>query len=161
MAATADGGLVAFLIGSDGDEIIHYDAPGNIALTINHPITDLTGDLELEPHLAVDGLGNIYALGSFHRAVFKFGADGKYINRFGSDGDGPGQFRLGTTAIAVDSQGRIYVAESRRIQVFAPDGRYIDMFEIDGVASGMAISDDDEIFIAARTAVIKFGLNKR
>jgi len=161
VVTTADGGLAAFLIGSAGDEIVRYDAQGNIVLTINHPISDLTGNLELNPHLAVDGLGNIYALGSFHRAVFKFGTDGKYINRFGSDGDGPGQFRLGAAAISVDSQGRVYVAESRRIQVFAPDGRYIDQFEVDGVASGMAISDNDEIFIAARTKVIKLGLNRR
>ena len=161
IAATADGGLVAFVRRGFGDDIVRYDAQGNIALTINKAITDQTGDLELNPHLAVDGLGNIYVLGSFHRAVFKYGTDGKYINRFGSDGDGPGQFRLGASGIAVDSQGRIYVAESRRIQVFAPDGRFIDQFEVDGVASGLAISDNDELFIAARTRVIKMGLNER
>ena len=77
----------------------------------------------------------------FNNAVFKFGPDGKYINRFGGDGDRAGQFRA-PGAIAVDGKGRVYVSDSKGIQIFDGEGRYIDVFKPDGgFASGMIFND--------------------
>jgi len=44
--------------------------------------------------------------------------------------------------------------------VFDSDGRYLAVFKADGPASGMVFDDKDELFVAARTKVIKFSLNQ-
>jgi sugar lactone lactonase YvrE len=109
--------------------------------------------------VAVDGLGNIYALGSFNNAVFKFSPEGKYLTRFGSDGDQPGQFRA-PSAIAVDGKGRVYVSDFKGIQVFDGNGRYLAVFDPGGTASGMVFNDKDELFVAARKHVVKLALKE-
>jgi sugar lactone lactonase YvrE len=64
-------------------------------------------------------------------------------------------------AIAVDGQGRIYVSDIKGIQVFDSNGRYLETFNVEGnVAFGMVFNDKNELFVAARTQVIKYRLNK-
>lgn len=151
-----DGSLVAAWY-INRDDIVRFNSSGTQSLVISEAISGVSGDSELDTRVAVDGLGNIYALGTFNTAVFVYNAEGRFQNRFGSDGDEPGQFRA-PSAIAVDGQGRVYVADIWGIDVFASDGRYLDTIEIDsanGVASGMAIRGN-ELFVAARARVIKF-----
>jgi hypothetical protein len=76
-----------------------FNTQGKITLTVPSFISGQTGDLALDTYLAVDGLGNIYALSD--AVVYKFSPDGKYINPFGSIGDQPGQFSS-PGSIAVD-----------------------------------------------------------
>lgn len=108
----------------------HFAAITSYILTVvdlkQEAISSVSGRSELNTRVAVDGLGNIYALGTFNDAVFKFGPDGKFIIRFGCSGGNPGQFRT-ASAIAVDGRGRVYVSEG--VQIFDGDGRYLDTFE--------------------------------
>ena len=69
--------------------------------------------------VAADGLGNVYALGQFNDAVFKFSPDGRFLTKFGGDGDEAGQFRA-PGAIAVDNQGRVYVADFKGTDIDQP-----------------------------------------
>lgn len=154
----ADGGLVASWYKSR-DDIVRFNSGGQVVRTIRAAISSVTDDSELDTHVAVDGLGNIYALGSFNNAVFKFGPDGKYQTRFGSDGDQPGQFRA-PSAIAVDGKGRVYVSDFKDIQVFDGDGRYLTVFDPGGTASGMVFNDQNELFVAARKHVIKLAIRE-
>jgi len=160
MAATADGGLAAFWRGGFASTIVRYDAQGKLVQTIEDAIIGQAEASELNPYLAVDGLGNIYALGSFSSAVFKYGPDSSFINRFGSKGNEPGQFSS-AMSITVDSQGRVYVGDGQRIHVFANDGRFLNLIELDGLALGLAFNDKNELFIASRTEVLKYVLNGR
>lgn len=155
---TADGGLIGVI---NNEDIVRFNANGQVVRTINKAISTQTGDPESIDNMAVDGLGNIYALSGGHDiAVFKFSPEGRFINRFGSSGEQPGQFRA-AYAIAVDGQGRIYVSDIKGIQVFGPDGRYLDVFKVEGhVAVGLVFNDKNELFVAARTQVIKYVLNK-
>jgi sugar lactone lactonase YvrE len=91
--------------------------------------------------------------------VFKFTREGKYISRFGGDGDQRGQFRA-PSAIAVDGQGRVYVSDFKGIQVFDTGGRYLETIKVRGPASGMIFNDKDELFVVARTRVVKLTLKK-
>jgi sugar lactone lactonase YvrE len=52
---------------------------------------------------------------------------GRLVHRWGSVGQGAGQFRFDIGSIAVDPSGRVYVSDSgnSRIQVFSPSGRYL------------------------------------
>jgi DNA-directed RNA polymerase subunit RPC12/RpoP len=154
----ADGGLVAAWY-RNRDDIVRFDAQGDVLWTVPAAISGQSGDSELDIRVAVDGLGNIYALGRFNGAVFKFTRDGKFVTRFGSQFDEPGQFRS-PTGIAVDGQGRVYVNDSWGIQVFDSDGRYLDLIEVDGPAFALAFNDQDELFVAARHKVIKYVLRE-
>jgi DNA-binding beta-propeller fold protein YncE len=156
VTTTADGGLVTAWQ-SNRDDIVTFDANGKHARTIPAAISNASGDSELSMRVAVDGAGNIYALGRFNDGVFKFGRDGKFINRFGSGGDQPGQFRA-AYSIAVDGYGRIYVGDMKGIQVFDANGRYLTVLSLKGMAFGMVFNDKNELFAVARDHVIKYAI---
>jgi sugar lactone lactonase YvrE len=69
------------------------------------------------------------------------------MNRFGSDGDEPGQFR-GTSAIAVDGKGRIFVSDSKGVQVFSNDGRYINVIKVEYFAYHLTFDDQGKLYLS-------------
>ena len=156
VTATVDGGLVAAKHGGS-DDIIRFDANGKTVQTIPAAISSASGDSELSMRVAVDGAGDIYALGRFNEAVFKFGRDGKFINRFGGKGDQPGQIRS-AYSIAVDGFGRVYVGDIKGIQVFDSNGRFLTLLEQKGMAFGMVFNDKNELFVVGRDKVIKYSV---
>lgn len=157
--ATPDGGLIAASYRGGADNIVRFDTNGNVTLTIPKAVSTVADRAELETNVAVDGLNNIYALGTFANGVFKFSPEGKFINRFGGAGDQPGQLRA-AQAIAVDGKGRAFVSDIKGIQVFDSDGRYLNIFKVDGPAFGMIFNDKNELIVAARNKVIKYALNQ-
>ncbi len=160
VAAAADGGLVAAWY-KNSDDLVRFDADGQTTLYIPQAISSVSGDSELDTKVAVDGLGNIYALGTFNNAVFRFSPDGQFVNRFGSDGDEKGQFRA-PNAIAVDGQSRVYVSDIKGIQVFDADGRYLASISVpnSGVVFGMAFDDQNGLYVVANNKkVFKFAIN--
>lgn len=156
VTVAADGGLVTAWQ-SNRDDIVVFDANGKLVRTIPEAISGASGDSELAMRVAVDGAGFIYALGRFNNGVFKFGRDGKFMNRFGGDGDKAGQFRA-PYSIAVDGYGRIYVGDMKGIQVFDANGRYLALISSKGMAFGMAFNDKNELFVIARDHLIKFAV---
>ena len=159
----ADGSLYA---ADDDENILRFDPNGDLNLTIPQAFTSVKDHSELDITLAVDGLGNIYALGFFNNLVLKYSPDGKYIDRFGGDtthpaeGVDPGRFQAPDT-IAIDGYGRIYVSDIWGIQVFSPDGQYLTFFEIEGVAFGMSFDLDNNLFIASsKPGVIQLSIQR-
>ena len=157
--STPDGGLIAASYRSGDDNITRFNSSGKVTLTIPKAISTVADRSELDTSVAVDGLGNIYALGSFTSAVFKFSPEGKFVNRFGGSGDQSGQFRA-AHAIAVDGKGRVFVSDIKGIQVFDSDGRFLTVFKTDGSAFGMVFNDKNELVVAARNKVVKLALNQ-
>jgi hypothetical protein len=159
IVATADGGIVAAWY-KNRDDIVKFDANGNAVRTIKAAISSVTDHSELDTRIAVDGMGNVYGLGRFNNAIFKFGVDGKYINRFGGQGDKAGQLQA-PSAIVVDGKGRVFVSDMKGVQMFDGDGRYLGVFKPDnGHASGMIFNDKNELFVVDRTKVVKVGLKE-
>lgn len=156
LTSTPDGGFVAAWY-SNRDDIVRFNSSGEVTRTIRAAISSTSGDSELNTRVAIDGLGNIYALGTFNNAVFKFAPDGKFLTRFGDAGNESGQFRA-AFAIAVDGKGRVYVSDIKGIQVFDSNGRYLRVFKSEGLAFDMEINDNNEMFIAARNHVHKYAL---
>ena len=154
----ADGGLVASWY-KNRDDIVRFNSSGQVVRTIRAAISSVTDNSELDTKVAIDGLGNIYALGSFNNAVFKYSPEGKYLTKFGDSGDQPGQFRAPTT-IAVDGKGRVYVSDMKGVQVFDTNGRYLTTFKPGGHAFGMVFNDKNELFIAARKEVFRLALKE-
>lgn len=159
LSVAADGGLVAAWY-KGRDDIVRFNSAGQVVRTIRAAISSVTEESELDTHVAIDGLGNIYALGTFSNAVFKFSPEGKFVTRFGDSGDQQGQFRA-PQAIAVDGKGRVYVSDFKGIQVFDTNGRYLTVFDPEGLASGLVFNDKNELFVAGRTRVLKLTLNEQ
>jgi ribosomal protein L7/L12 len=147
-ATTPQDGLAA-VFSNNTDDVVLFDAGGKVVLTIHGAVSAQTGEPELDARVAVDGEGNIYVLGTFNHVVVKYSPDGKYINRWGSQGNDPGQIDS-ANAIAVDGQGRVYVSDFRGIEVFDSSGRYLATIDRSGIF-GMVFDDHDHLFLAGRT----------
>ena len=105
--------------------------------------------------MAVDRYGGVFA--SVDSFIVKIGPDGKEISRWGSSGDGPGQF-IRPHGLAVDSEGNLYVGDPliNRIQVLsASGGRPIAQFGSEGSGPGqfrypmgMALDAKGNLYVA-------------
>jgi predicted RNA-binding Zn-ribbon protein involved in translation (DUF1610 family) len=162
------------VVGGDGklyaianqESIVRFKPDGTIDLEIPQTFTQVTGDIDIDTHLAVDGVGNMYLLGSFHYVVLKYSPDGKFIDQFGGQVkdvtvNEPGKFSS-PLAIAVDGYGRIYVSDSGDIQVFDADGTYANRITVDnGAIFGMAFDDQNNLYaISNQDRVTKFNVQK-
>ena len=156
--ATPDGGILTSIYTGE-DDIVRFNRNGKVILTIKSAISDQTGDSELSMKVVEDGSGNIYTLGTFNEAVFKFSSQGKFLNRIGGEGDQPGQFRA-VEDIAVDGQGRIYVSDIHGIQIFDSEGRYLDVIFIEGAPFGLVFNIQNELLVSNRDYVYKFVLTE-
>ncbi|RPH58014.1 MAG: hypothetical protein EHM81_10765 [Chloroflexi bacterium] len=139
---------------SRGEDIVHLTAEGKVLSTVPQAVSSISGDSELKSSIAVDGVGNVYVLGAFNNAVFVYNAEGKYVNRFGSDGDEKGQFRA-PGAIEVDGQGRIFVSDTKGIQVFSNDGRYIDVIKVQYYAYGLNFDDQGKLYVTTNQKMVE------
>ena len=153
-----DGGLVcAWYRGRD--DLVRFNAQGSVVRTIRAAVSTAADRSELNTRVAIDGRGNIYALGTFASGVFKFNPEGKFTNRFGSQGNQAGQLSA-ALAVAADGKGRVYVSDIKGIQVFDSEGRYLNSFKPDGIAFGMVFNDRNELLVVARNKVVKFSINQ-
>jgi sugar lactone lactonase YvrE len=75
--------------------------------------------------------------------------DGKFLRDYGKLGRGPGEF-AGPHALALDSQGRLFVADrsNNRLQIFDKDMNYLDSWRHFGRPSGITILKDDTLIVA-------------
>jgi hypothetical protein len=160
VASVPDGHVIAAWTSFGEDNIVRFDAGGNVDLEVEAVLSAASGQNELNPILSADGLGNIYVLGTFNNAVAKLSPQGVVITRFGNDGSGEGEFTA-PHALAVDNQSRIYVADFGGIKVFGSGGNYIDQFDVDGSVRDMAFNDQNELYVLTlNQEVVKFVLQE-
>lgn len=71
----------------------------------------------------------VYVPDYFNCRIQKFDSNGTFILKWGSNGDGDGQFQQ-PVAVATDKSGNVYVADyySNRVQKFDPDGNFLLKF---------------------------------
>jgi DNA-binding beta-propeller fold protein YncE len=82
--------------------------------------------------------------------IVKFSKDGKFISAWGKHGKAQGEFDT-PHGIALDSQGRVFVADraNNRIQIFDPTGKFIAEWKQFGRPSDVAIDKNDTIYVAS------------
>jgi NHL repeat len=100
---------------------------------VQPPLPPVDGLFRQVTDVAWDAAGNAYISdGYINSRVAKVDKDGNWLKSWGSPGDGPGQFNV-PHSIAVDRDGRVYVADrgNRRIQVFDGDGNFLRQMTID------------------------------
>jgi DNA-binding beta-propeller fold protein YncE len=82
--------------------------------------------------------------------IVKLSKDGKFIKAWGAQkGSAQGEV-IGPHRLALDSQGRLFVADrgNRRIQIFDQDGRFLDQWTQFGSPSGIWIDKQDTLYVA-------------
>lgn len=130
------------------------NVPGNDERHFNRPT-----DLAFFP----DG-SFVVADGYNNSRVVKFDAQGKFVKTWGTNGTGPGQFKV-PHGVTIDKRRRVYVAErdNDRVQVFDENGRYLDEWpDIRGVVSVMATGDDAVWALTGSTnRLLKYDLGGR
>ena len=97
------------------------------------PLPPVDGMFRQVTDVAWDAAGNTYISdGYINSRVAKIDKDGNWLKSWGEPGDGPGQFNT-PHSIAVDAEGRVYVADrgNRRIQVFDGEGKFLRQITVD------------------------------
>jgi DNA-binding beta-propeller fold protein YncE len=141
-----------------GHTVMKYDAGGKLLMTLGEP--GIAGNDEKHFNAPSDILiapnGDIFIAdghgGETNARVVKFDRTGKFIKAWGKKGKGPGDFDA-PHGLAMDSQGRLYVADrsNSRIQIFDQDGKFIAEWRQFGRPSGVYIRND-VIYVADSTS---------
>jgi NHL repeat len=132
------------------DVVVKFNAEGRVSMVFGRKqeaSDEGTGPLKkVQPRLpsedgffrqvtdvAWDAAGNTYISdGYINSRIAKVDKDGNWLKSWGEPGSKPGQFDT-PHSIAVDAQGKIYVADrgNHRIQVFDSDGKFLRQIIID------------------------------
>jgi hypothetical protein len=94
----------------------------------------------------IDSLGNVYVLDVRMNRIVKYDRAGKFILGFGKKGVGPGEFENPRT-IALNSSGKVYVLDFRKVIVFDENGGFIKSFGLDFMGVDLAINDQGNLVI--------------
>jgi DNA-binding beta-propeller fold protein YncE len=124
-----DGSAGGALRGLRDEGVVRFHRPTDVAFGPN-------GDI-----FVADGYGN--------SRVVKFSKDGKFLKEWGKRGSAPGDFHT-PHSIAVDKQGRVYVAdrENYRVQVFDSEGTFVSEWKGIGSPWGLELTGDNHILMA-------------
>jgi len=81
--------------------------------------------------------------------IVRYTKDGKFVGTYGKFGKAPGEF-MGPHALAIDSQGRLFVADrsNNRVQILDRDMKFVDDWRHFGRPSGISILKDDTLVVA-------------
>ena len=138
-----------------GHQVFKFNPDGQVLMTLGKAGVSGSGpDLFDQPtDVVVSPAGDIFVTDSHRNGknnrVVRFTADGKFVKEWGKKGSGPGELSEPHT-IAMDSRGRLLVGdrENNRIQIFDQDGKYLAEWRQFGRPSGIAIGNDDTIYVA-------------
>lgn len=102
--------------------------------------------------VAVAKDGSFYVSDGYRNSrVAKFAADGRFLMEWGAKGSADGQFDV-PHGIALDQQGRVYVADrtNARVQIFDSAGRHLATWKGAGYGRpfDVAVGPDGAVFIA-------------
>jgi sugar lactone lactonase YvrE len=128
VAVTGDGSHVIVTQGSGDRATVMLDGAGNLLATLAPPQNVAISVAQL--YVAINPVsGDIYATDRTNGAIFRYSADGDYIETFKPRPDITGWQPLG---IAFDAAGNMYVTDvggaAQRVHVFGPDGTLVRDF---------------------------------
>ena len=143
--------------GKDGKgfQVTKLSPDGRVLLKLGKAgVSGAARDTFIYPSAVVTGANGDIFVADGHGAdtggrIMKFSKDGRFIKEWGKKGTGPGELG-GLHAIAMDSQGRIFVGDrtNSRIQVFDGDGKFLAEWKQFGRPSGIFIDASDTIYVA-------------
>lgn len=100
-----------------------------------HFVVSITGDesdpLRSTTGIALDAQNNVYVIDAPAERVQKFDSQGNFVLKWGSPGEGEGQFDFnGWASLTVDHEGNLYTTEqgNHRVQKFDANGNFLQTF---------------------------------
>lgn len=153
-----DGNLL--VVDQDNQRIAKYALDGTFLGQINEWLVDDANveNFKVPTRIAVGPDGRIFVADSPKRAVLAFSSNGEFLQEIG----GPNEDDQGLGSpwgLAVDAEGKLYVAERRddRIQVFDTSGNLERSMEGDGLSEPIGVTVDN----LGNVYVAEFGENGR
>ncbi|HVA95122.1 MAG TPA: peptidyl-alpha-hydroxyglycine alpha-amidating lyase family protein [Candidatus Dormibacteraeota bacterium] len=141
-----------------GQQVIEFSPEGKVLMTLGKK--GVAGDgpdtFNRPSAVVVAPNGDIFVAdghgGDSNARIVKFSKEGKFIKAWGKKGSAPGEFNE-PHAIAMDSKGRIYVADrgNNRIQIFDQDGKFLKQWTQFGRPSGIFIDRKGLIYVTDNT----------
>jgi sugar lactone lactonase YvrE len=138
-----------------GHQVFKFSADGTLLMTLGKPGVAGNGpdtfnrptDLVIAPNgdiFVSDGHG-----GNSNARIVKFSSDGRFIKAWGRKGSAPGELDV-PHSIAMDSQGRLFVADlqNKRIQIFDQEGTFLQEWRQFGMPGGLFIDRNDVLYVA-------------
>lgn len=126
LAADANNTLYALHESAGRDDLLVLNAEGQaLARWQKFVSSQNRDDPAISLDVAVDGAGQVYVSSSFGDQVYVFDKAGKFVDRFGQEGDEPGAMNS-PGAIAVDGRNRIYVVNFGGVDVYDARGNYVN-----------------------------------
>lgn len=128
-----------------------FTPQGKLLLTLGTPGQSGADDKHLNAptDMAITPLGEVFVADGYgNNRVVHFDAHGRFIKAWGRLGTRPGEFSL-PHSIALDSSGRLYVADrnNARVQVFNQSGKFLAEWRNLLVPWSISITPKDEIYI--------------
>jgi tripartite motif-containing protein 71 len=158
VGVTAENEVVAV----SGEAIVRFNTQGAVEMAEVEALAAVVDGIPSPSSVAVDGAGNIYIVDSFQYEVYKFSPQGVFLDRFSSEGEGPGKLATGPDGVAVDGRGRIYVSEFfEGIEVFDAAGLSLGVIPVEGYVFGLAVTLQNELVLIDRNAfkLLKYSIN--
>lgn len=142
-------------VGERGHRVIKFSPEGEILMILGTPgvAGDGPGSFNSPSDVVIADNGDIFVADGHNddgnNRVVKFSSDGSFIKTWGRTGYAPGEFRA-LHAIAIDNQGRIFVADrsNNRIQLFDQEGNFLAQWTQFGRPSGIFFDADGRILVA-------------
>jgi sugar lactone lactonase YvrE len=137
-----------------GAVVVKFSPTGQVLMTLGKPGMpgNAQGFFNGASSVVVAPNGDIFVGdghgGNTNDRVVKFDKTGKQIATWGKHGKGQGEFDQ-LHGIAMDSQGRIFVADrgNSRVQVFDSNGKFVAEWKQFGRPSDVAIDKNDVIYV--------------
>lgn len=167
-------GLLIVSQKGEDDELVLLGIDGRAARRTHRFVSSqLDKRLEVEALRVAAGAGgevySLYAIGGVEGehyyddediAVFRFSPEGKYLARFGGQGQGAGQYGP-PSALAADARGRVYVCETfDKIHVYEPDGRFVRTLKAPHGVDALTFDAQGNLYVAGGHQVSKLILDK-
>lgn len=138
-----------------GHVVLKFSPDGELLMTLGKPgVAGDDQDTFRQPSdVLVAPNGDIFVVDGHNAGgnnrVVKFSGDGTFLKAWGRTGGENGEFR-DPHALAMDSQGRLYVGDraNSRIQIFDQEGEHIATWTQFGRPSGLFIDADDVLYSA-------------
>ncbi|XP_059186592.1 tripartite motif-containing protein 3-like [Centropristis striata] len=145
-------GKLVTKFGARGTSDRHFAEKGSANIALEQKLSK-SGPV-FSPHFVAVNNKNEIVVTDFHNHSVKvYNADGEFLFKFGSHGEGNGQFNA-PTGVAVDANGNIIVADwgNSRIQVFDSSGSFLSYINTSADPlygpQGLALTSDGHVAVA-------------